>query len=224
MRDANPGRGFYFETVRRFRSTNAQLPAIQTCAILFTCDCQRLRQLARAVRQSPRQSLPTPPLVHLLQSGSWLQCANENASGATGFLGNHVQTLVHSIDEIYVSASGRTEYDPRPFRDPAICVGGPILGPEIGLYLDNRSRATMVYQNATEQASRDIRGTPRIEREWQPAGGVNQFGEWPGIRMLEFRLVYNPAVFRILRQRFRVEQRLEYVAGRNAPIHRDRLI
>ena len=148
----------------------------------------------------------------------------KNASGVAGLLSNHVQTLVHSIDEIDVSASGRTENDARPFRHPAVRVGRLILRPEIRLYLDNHSGATMVDQNATEQAFGNVHGRPRIEREWQRTRSVNQFGQWPGIRTLDFGLVYNQAVFRILYQSLRVEQTLQYRAGRNAPIHRNRLI
>src|SRR4051794_19158582 len=88
---------------RLFNPTaNGELSAIETRSVLGACNIQRLRQFSWAVRQSFDTPVPPSPLAHSFNICKRLKSANQHASGLACRLGNNVQTLVDTVNEIHV--------------------------------------------------------------------------------------------------------------------------
>ena len=83
------------------------------------------------------QTRSGPP--HLRNSGDRLHCPNQNGRGVALNLDHNVQTVVHTVDKIYVGQTRRAEHDAIPLRPAETSVTRQIVLADICLHLNDSS-------------------------------------------------------------------------------------
>lgn len=74
------------------------------------------------------------------------------------FGGDHVQALVHAIDEINVGIAGRSEHDSGALGQAARGMGGDVGKAEIGFGFDNHAGGFSMQQHAAKQGWGELVG------------------------------------------------------------------
>lgn len=145
------------------RAPHRQRTSDKTAAVQLPRDAHRLRQLARTGREvlyAP--GFGTPP-EHHVDSAQRLQTAYQNTPRLALRLAHKIQTLVHSVDEIYVCVAGRAEQHLRPFRDAACRVRRQIAHAQVRFRLNDSPGGLAVDQDLAETISRHVHRASRVE-------------------------------------------------------------
>lgn len=95
-------------------------------------------------------------MAHGVDAGQRLKSADQNAARGAGRLSDDVQALVHSVNEIDISAAGRAEDNSSPFCFTPGRVGRQIVIPQIRLSFDDHARRFAMPQNTSQKAARQI--------------------------------------------------------------------
>ena len=74
----------------------------------------------------------SPQPTHLLHPLQWLQCPDQYRRRESLPLGDHIQAVVHPIDEVDVSMPWRAIHRIVPSGTSAVGVGGPIVFSDVG--------------------------------------------------------------------------------------------
>ncbi len=67
------------------------------------------------------------------------------------FGGDHVQALVHAVDEVDVGVTGRPEHDSGALGQAARSMGGDVGEAEVGFGFDNHAGGFSVQKHAAKQ-------------------------------------------------------------------------
>ena len=84
---------------------------------------------------------------------------NEHGTGRAGFAGHDVETQVQAVDEVDVGVAGRPPHRRVASGPPAPRMAGTILGPTVGLDLDDQAAASRpVWPGPDEPRPEECRG------------------------------------------------------------------
>lgn len=92
-----------------------------------------------------------PAFEHFFDAGNRFERANENAAGLTFSISHHIEALVHAVNEVDISAAGRSEQDPRALGITPRGVSSQVVEAEVGLGFNNHAGRLSMYQNRAEQ-------------------------------------------------------------------------
>ncbi len=135
----------YIGTIVRARDTHGQRePAGTGCKLARRTGCR-------------------PPLPHDFQARHRLERAQEYTSGLSGRLSNQVQAVIHSIDEVDIGMTGRSEDHARAIGYAASRVRGKVVASKVGFGLDDPAGSPAVHQNFPEQIARDLNGRALVK-------------------------------------------------------------
>src|SRR5579872_3294098 len=154
---------------RLLRRMNSQRTTREISSIVAAADPQGQSQLARAVGQvfdAARRGSAAP---HPREAFQRLQGADQDASRAALRFGDHVQALVHTVDEVHVGVARLAEQHASAGSDAAKGVGRPILKAQVGFRFDDSARGDSagrrpVHEDRAQQRSCDLDRRPIIER------------------------------------------------------------
>jgi len=157
-----------------FPRANRKIAFVEALTILLTSNGKSLGQLAGPVGETGCRSMPMPALIHKIETGKRFERANKNAPRLIFAVGNDVEALVHTVDEVDVSASRRAKQNPSALRFSARGMSSQVVEAEIGFGLDDHSGRFAVDDHAAQERGREFGGRTREEIERQRLGCTHQ--------------------------------------------------
>ncbi len=132
-----------------------QRPPHQVEPVVRTRESEGTRQVAGPARKSLGGERTTAR-AHEIDPALGIDRPQQHGPGNRAALRHHVEAEVHSVDEVDVGVSGRTEHDGVPRSLSAVAVTGRVLGAPIGLRLDDDPRDPSLRALEDEQAAEEL--------------------------------------------------------------------